>query len=315
MIGGSVTTINVNGYEFDYEQRGSGEPLVLVHGSASDYRTWEAQQDAFGQRFRTIRYSRRYHWPNEQIPEGADYSMREHVDDLEGLLRELDAAPAHLVGHSYGALVCLLLAMRAPKLVRTLVLAEPPAITLFVSSQPQPQELLKLLLTRPRTALDILKFGSQGVAPATKAIERGDREAALQAFGRATLGREAFERLSPARRQQARDNLIDAELLGSGFPPLDESEVRTVQAPVLFLAAQQSPSIWHRLLERLAEVLPRTERLEIPRAWHIMHEDNPDAYNAAVLSFLARHRGTAPKAAERGALLAGAEPERSRQGV
>ena len=288
-----MTTISLNGYDFEYEQKGSGEPVALVHGSASDCRTWQAQHEEFAEHYRTIRYSRRYHWPNEEIPEGADYSMAEHVDDLEALLRELDAVPAHLVGHSYGALVSLLLAMKAPELVRTLVLAEPPAITLFVSNQPQPRELLKLLLTRPRTALGILQFGSRGVAPATEALERGDREAALQAFGRATLGREAFEHLAPARRQEARDNLIEAELLGSGFPPLEDDALRRVQAPALLLAAQQSPRLWHRLLDRLEELLPRTERVEIPGASHIMHEDNPGAYNEAVLSFLAEHRQAA----------------------
>jgi hypothetical protein len=49
--------------------------------------------------YRTIVYSRRFHWPNEAIREGTDYSMTEHVDDLRALLRSLDAAPAHLVGH------------------------------------------------------------------------------------------------------------------------------------------------------------------------------------------------------------------------
>ncbi len=55
--------------------------------------------------------------------------MDEHVHDLEAFLHLLGAAPAHLVGHSYGALVSLLLAVQAPQLVGSLVLAEPPAIT------------------------------------------------------------------------------------------------------------------------------------------------------------------------------------------
>jgi pimeloyl-ACP methyl ester carboxylesterase len=109
-----MTTIDINDYSFKYIEHSSGEPLVFVHGSASDYRTWQAQQDEFGKHFRTITYSRRYHWPNEQIAEGADYSMPEHVHDLEALLGLLGAAPAHLVGHSYGAFVCLLLAVQAP---------------------------------------------------------------------------------------------------------------------------------------------------------------------------------------------------------
>jgi hypothetical protein len=55
----------------------------------------------------------------------------------------------------YPAVPSLLLAMREPRLVRTLVLEEPPAITLFVSSTPKPWELLRLLVSRPRTAAAI----------------------------------------------------------------------------------------------------------------------------------------------------------------
>jgi non-heme chloroperoxidase len=130
--------VNINGRALEYRELGKGEPVIFVHGSASDYRTWQLQQEAFPERFRMIEFSRRYHWPNDPIPDGADYSMDEHVSDLQALVRSLDAAPAHLVGHSYGGFLCLLLAMRQPSLVRTLVLAEPPVITVFVSNTPKP---------------------------------------------------------------------------------------------------------------------------------------------------------------------------------
>jgi len=281
-----MSTIDINGYCFEYSECGNSEPLVFVHGSASDYRTWEAQQDVFAQHFRTITYSRRYHWPNEQIKEGADYSMAEHVDDLEALLRTLDAAPAHLVGHSYGAFVCLLLAMQSPDLVRSLVLAEPPAITLFVSNSPKPLEILKVLVTRPRTAAGIIKFGAKGVAPATEALESNDKEEALRVFGKATLGADTFHQLSEERLEQAHANFIKAELLGAGFPPLDDEQLRSIQAPTLLLCGQSSPRLWHRLTDRLQELLPHAERIQIPGASHIMHEDNAPAYNAKILAFL-----------------------------
>jgi pimeloyl-ACP methyl ester carboxylesterase len=44
----------------------------------------------------------------------------------------------------------------------------------------------------------------------------------------------------------------------------------------------------HRLKDRLEELIPTSQRVEIPHASHIMHEDNPDAYNRAVLTFLGR---------------------------
>ena len=108
--------LDIRGARFEYAEKGDGAPLVLVHGSASDYRTWEHQHEELARHFRTIVYSRRYHWPNEPIAEDVDYSMLEHVEDLGALVEALDAEPAPLVGHSYGACLCLLLAIREPGL-------------------------------------------------------------------------------------------------------------------------------------------------------------------------------------------------------
>lgn len=278
--------IDVDHYSLEYIEHGTGDPLVLVHGSASDYRTWQGQLDTFSQQFRTIAYSRRYHWPNREIPDGADYLMAEHVSDLEALMHSLGAVPAHLVGHSYGAFVCLLLAIRSPQMVRSLVLTEPPAFTLFVSNTPKPGEMLRLLLSRPRTAVEIIRFAATGIVPASAAIKRGDREEALRAFGSATLGQETFRHLSKERLAQACVNLIKAELIGSGFPPLDPERVSNVRIPTLLVSGENSPGLFHCLLERIEELLPGSDRVEIPGASHIVHEDNTKAYNAAVLSFL-----------------------------
>ncbi len=288
-----MAQVKVNGTALEYVEVGSGEPLIFVHGSASDYRTWRLQQEAFADRFRVVSYSRRYHWPNAPIPEGADYSMSEHVTDLRAILGALDAAPAHLVGHSYGAFVCLLLALREPQLVRTLVLAEPPVVTLFVSNSPKPLELLKLLATRPRTAAAIVKLGATGLGPATAAARRGEMEEAMRLFGTAALGHEAYRRLTEERKEQVRVNLIRAEFLGSGFPPLDADRLRTVAIPTLLMTGRSSPRVFHRLADRLEELLPRTERIGIPSASHLMHEDNASAYGAAVLSFMDKHRHSA----------------------
>ncbi len=288
-----MAAINTNGSSFEYVEHGKGDPLVLVHGSASDYRTWQLQQDVFGKFFRTIAYSRRYHWPNESLSEAVDYSMTEQVDDLESILCSLGAAPTHLVGHSYGAFICLLLAMRAPRLVRSLVLTEPPVITLFVSDPPRPTELMKLLVTRPCTAVAIIKFGVTGIAPATKAAKRGNMEAAMRVFGTAVLGRAFYNQLSESRLEQVRANSIRAEFLGSGFPSLETALIRNVQIPTLLLTGERSPGLFHRLTDRLEELLPHSERINICGASHILHEDNTPAYNEAVMDFLTRHHHAA----------------------
>ncbi|MBZ0269879.1 alpha/beta hydrolase [bacterium] len=277
----------INGTRLEVVEHGSGDPVLFAHGSASDHRTWQGLLGVFATRYRTIAYSRRYHWPNDRIPDDADYSMGEQVDDLAALLRSLAAGPVHLVGHSYGAFVALLLAVREPQLVRSLVLAEPPVITLFVSSRPKPSELLRLLFRRPRTATAIVRFGATGIVPATAAARRGDMDDAMRIFGRAVLGAEFHGNLSSARLEQVRANAIRSEFTGSGFPPLRDADLRALSIPTLLISGERSPALFHRLLDRLEELLPYARRVEIPGASHIMYEDNAPACHAAIRSFLA----------------------------
>jgi pimeloyl-ACP methyl ester carboxylesterase len=283
-----LPTVFVDGATLAYLEQGEGEPVVFVHGSASDLRTWEQQIPAIAQSHRAIAYSRRYARPNKDIPPGLDDQMLPHVDDLVSFLRAIDAVPSHLVGNSWGAFICLLAAIHHPELVSTLVLEEPPVLSLFVSTPPRPTELL---VRRPKTALAILKFGAGTIAPAQRAFRRGDDERAMERFASGVLARESYERVSDERKQQMRDNLnaFRAQLLGAGFPPLADEDVRGVAAPTLLLTGERSPAVLRRLSDCLHELLPNVEQIEIAAASHRMHEENPAAVNEAILGFLARH--------------------------
>jgi pimeloyl-ACP methyl ester carboxylesterase len=282
--------VDADGVSLAYREAGSGDPVVFLHGSGSDVRTWTGQVDAIGKRHRAIAYSRRYARPNDQIEDGADDQMLPHVDDLVGLLGALDLPSAHLVGHSWGGFIALLTAIRHPARVRSVVLMEPPVLTLFVSPQPRPSEILRLFLSRPATALAIARFGVSVFERARKAYLRGDDEAALQAFGRGVLGDAGFERLSDERMAQVHDNqpAARAQILGEGFPPLRDEDVRGVTVPALLLLGEESPAIFRRLTDRLAELLPDSERGVISGASHLMHEDNPLAVSEIILDFLER---------------------------
>ena len=286
-----VRTATVDGTALAYHEQGEGTPVVFVHGSASDLRSWQQQLPAIGAFYRAIAYSRRYARPNQDIEAGTDDPMRRHVDDLTGLLRVLDAVPAHLVGHSWGGFICLLTAIQHPQLVRSVVLAEPPVLSLFTSTPPRPTELLPLFVRRPRTALAILAFGESTIAPARRAFLRGDDEQALHTFASGVLGKETYERLPEARKQQARENLntLRAQLLGAALPPLSDDDVRGVAAPTLLVTGERTPACMLRLTDRLRQLLPNAECAEIPGASHAMTEENPGAVNHAILAFLARH--------------------------
>ncbi len=297
-----VRFADVNGAALAYRDQGEGEPVVFVHGSVDDLRSWTQQLPSIGASYRAIAYSRRYARPNEEIEPDADNQTVPHVDDLVTFLQVVDATPAHLVGHSWGGLICLLAAIRHPQVVRSLVLQEPPVLSLFISTRPRPTELVRLFVRRPRTAHVILSFAVKTALPAEKAFRRGDDEAALQAYALGLLGKDTWERIPQERRQHARENLstLRAQVLGAGFPPLSDDDVRRVAAPTLLMNGERSPAYLPRLTDRLQQLLPNAERVEIAAASHTMNEENPGTVNEAILDFLARHASqTSPSLRER----------------
>ena len=98
------------------------------------------------------------------------------------LLTTLNDERVHLIGHSYGAYLALIVAMRRPNLIGRLVLAEPPIIPLFTSFPPKPHEILTLLATQPMTALPIIRFAATGLGPATAAAQEERSRLGAQTF-------------------------------------------------------------------------------------------------------------------------------------
>ncbi|MGY1692667.1 alpha/beta fold hydrolase [Geodermatophilus sp. SYSU D01105] len=288
-----VGRVVVDGVPLAHRELGSGEPVVFVHGGISDLRTWAAQLEPVATRYRAIAYSRRYARPNADVPPGAADPVPVHVDDLVAVLRELGAAPAHLVGNSWGAIICLLTAIEHPDAVRSLVLEEPPVLSLVLGPGPRPHPgvLARSLLRHPGTTLAVLAFGLRTSAPMVRAHRRGDEEHAWQVFARGVLGREAFGRLTEERRQQMRENATTlAPNLRAGFPPLGEDALRGVRVPTLLLTGARSPVVVRLLSRWLATLLPRVEQVRVPGASHLVHEDQPRVVNDAVLRFLDRVR-------------------------
>ena len=284
-------TVSVNGCRLAYVDRGSGDPVVFVHGGISDLRIWERQLAAFSENHRAVAYSRRYAWPNDDIPDGVDDQMLPHVEDLAALINALDLKPAHLVGNSWGGFICLLTALRHPELVRSLSVEEPPVLPLFMSTPPKPQEVLKVFLTRPRTGSALVGFMARGFVPAVGALKKRDLEGSVRIFARAVLGGAVYESLPAEVKAQMLGNAAthQAQFLAAGFPAFTDDDARRITTPTLLITGQKSPAFMHRLTDRLEHLLPNQERVSISNASHLMHHENPAALNSAVLDFIARH--------------------------
>ena len=61
-----VKTVGVNGYPMAYQETGSGIPIVFLHPTLDDYRTWNAQVPEFSKTYRVIAVSLRHYYPEKR---------------------------------------------------------------------------------------------------------------------------------------------------------------------------------------------------------------------------------------------------------
>jgi pimeloyl-ACP methyl ester carboxylesterase len=278
-----MSYIEVNGAHLEYIEAGRGAPVLFVHGSLDDMRSWRYQMEPFSQHYQAIAFSRRYHYPNQWTGDGSDYSAELHANDLAAVIRGLDIAPVHLVTSSYGGNVALYMAQQEPELVRTLVLGEPP--------------LLPWLETIPGGPPLRQAFLDQAWLPARAACEAGQLEDGVRLFLDGVMGRPTFQHLTRRGHQMMMDNAPEmrAETLSDRyFPPFDCSDAAMLPFPVLLLTGELSPRLFHLITDELARCLPDSRVVTIPRASHAIHVGNHTAYNEAVLGFLAERAPSPP---------------------
>lgn len=270
-----MPSVNIDGASLDYIEQGSGPPLVFIHGSINDRRTWEQQIEAFAERYRVVAYTRRHSYGSEDAAPKRPPSVTTAAYDLIAVIERLGLAPAHLAGSSYGAFTALLAAAKHPELVRTLVLGEPPIGHLLVSD---------------RAAKPVWdQFVSAAFEPAQASIRSGDLENGLRTFIDGVMGPGAFDMMPPPALARAMDNASTLAIEAEPLEVFAEAEAARVTMPVLLVTGELSPPMFGRITDRLHRLLPRAERAEIPGASHSMHSENVPAYNAAVLEFLSRH--------------------------
>jgi pimeloyl-ACP methyl ester carboxylesterase len=103
-----------------YAEHGDGPPLLLLHPGGADARAWAPNLEPLVGRFHVYTPERRGHGRTPDVEGPISYELM--AQDSISFLEQVVGGPAHLVGHSAGANVALLVALRRPDLARHLVL-------------------------------------------------------------------------------------------------------------------------------------------------------------------------------------------------
>jgi pimeloyl-ACP methyl ester carboxylesterase len=114
--------IDLRGRTFFYEEMGlDADPLVFLSGLGGDHRAFTRALRHFAKKYRAMAFDFRDAGQSERSKPG--YKTGDMADDVADWLTATNAVPAHVVGQSLGGLVAQELALRHPRMVKTLVLA------------------------------------------------------------------------------------------------------------------------------------------------------------------------------------------------
>ena len=118
------------GGAIDYDERGSGPAVVLVPGSCSTGAAWRPIIEAWSERFRTVTTSLLGYGATAERRTPGNTSIFREAEIVEAVVRRAGVR-VHLVGHSFGGLVALAVAVRRRADLASLTIIEAPAVGLL----------------------------------------------------------------------------------------------------------------------------------------------------------------------------------------
>ncbi|HET8674119.1 MAG TPA: alpha/beta hydrolase [Thermoleophilaceae bacterium] len=257
-----MPSVPVDGVELSYEERGGGDPVLLIHGTGGN--VWDPLPGMLASAgHRVIAYDRRGFGASAHP---AIKDPPRHTADAAALLQGLNAVPAIVVGHSMGGIIALDLAARHPDLVRALVLVEPP---LHFKKHPSATMIRSLLV-------------AQVIRRA-----RGEQVAAERFFRFATSttdGGNGYDLTPPDERAKLMANApaVMRELDSGTGEHVTAADIAGIGCPVVCLVGTITLPDYRRAADRIVKARPATRLVTVEGAGHILPVSHPQAVVDAV---------------------------------
>jgi pimeloyl-ACP methyl ester carboxylesterase len=245
--------LNRDGVELYYEVHGEGLTVLLTHGYSSSSHMWEGQVGPFSRDYRLVIWDMRGHGHSDYPEDLGAYTEAQTVADMAALLDAVGAEDAVIGGLSLGGYMSLAFHLAHPRRTRALLIID----------------------TGPGYKSDAPRAGWN--ATSIQRAERLEAEGLPKGGGPET--RTAPHRNAIGLAKAARGMLTqhDARVISS-LPEIEVPSLVVVGADdAPFLAAS----------DYMAAKIPNAKKVVIANAGHASNIDQPAAFNAAVLGFLA----------------------------
>ncbi|MEV4648585.1 alpha/beta fold hydrolase [Saccharopolyspora sp. NPDC049357] len=253
--------------EVDVVEAGSGTPLVLLHGIGGAAEAFTAQLSGLAGDHRVIAWDAPGYGRSADLPGEPDLDA--YADAVIALLRDRDVAPAHLLGVSWGGVIATRVALRAPEVLRSLVLADSSRGSGRTDAGREAMaSRVEELRTRGAGAFAAVRgprLTAPGAAPPVV-----DQVVALMSRVRLPGYRNA------ARVMAATDH---------------SAQLPRITTPTLVIVGAQDQVTGVAESRALAEQIPGARLVEIPDAGHAANQEKPEEFNAVVRRFLAEVDG------------------------
>jgi 3-oxoadipate enol-lactonase len=260
----------INQVELAYQLRGSGSPLVMIHGAQGDQTMFNDLAAQFASDYRVLTFDQRGSGLSEKP--NMDYSIAMLADDTAALMDHVGFATAHIVGVSMGGMIALEFVLRYPAKTRSVVLG---------CTTPGGPKAIRIGGTA---------FTNAYSATPMSAEERG-RALAEAAFTKGHIEKhpEIIPAMIEARRQRpidpaALDHRLKAALRHDVYDRLTE-----IKAPTLVITGRDDALISWENSRLLADQIPGAELVILEPAGHCFWLEEPQQSLDAIGKFLKSH--------------------------
>jgi pimeloyl-ACP methyl ester carboxylesterase len=260
-----MATVGISDTSLYYERAGDGPTILFVHGIFGDADAWTDQAARLSDRYTCVRYDRRGYTRSTRGTETVTDAL--HANDAAALIEALGLAPCLVVGSSSGAAITVDVALRHARLLRGVVLSEPPLFSIYPDAG-------QALMSEVGPRID-------------EAMATGGPPAGVDAFMSAVCPG-LWSIVDDDRKARYRAN---AEI---GFTDLQSPSLDTTPAdlagvalPALVLSGSASHPSFRSVSHHLATALPDARFVELEGSGHVTYAEVPDEFEHAVRVFAA----------------------------